>query len=366
MNERTDENLPLVTIVLAVRNEQRHITQALDTILAQDYPTDRLEILVVDGASEDDSRERILEYARQHPQVRLIDNPQRIAPCAFNLGIANARGSLIQILGAHTVYDANYIRACARPLIDGVAEVSGGLVVSEVGDDSVPARMNQLFLTHPFGVGNNEIRVAAEESRYVPSAAYPMFKREVFERVGLFDERFVRNQDNELNSRVIRAGLRIWLTAETRARYKAQRRFRQLMKLTYGNGLYHVATVRVNPGSFRARYFVPFAFVMALLCSTVLGLFHWVGWLLLALALGAYAVAVVAATVHLAKRRGWRWYLAGMPLLFFAGHLCYGVGTLVGLFKFGLSSRWLQRPACSVPGLSSVWASSSSTTCRTM
>lgn len=339
---------PLVSVVLAVRNEAQSIEEVLGTILDQDYPTDRLEILVVDGESDDGSRERILAFAETHPQVRLIDNPARIAPAAFNLGIVHARGDFLQILGAHTDYASNYISACARPLIDGTADVAGGLMITVPRDDSAVARMIQLALTHPFGVGRNDVRIASGGSRYVDVVAYAMFKREVFEAVGLYDERFVRNQDNEMTARVRHSGRRVYLTVETQCRYRAQRRVRDLLRTTYGNGLYHMATLCVNPSSFRLRYFIPFFFVIALLGSAVGSLFHWTGLPALGLLGGAYTLAALLATAHLIATRGWHGFMFAMPALFALIHFSYGWGTLMGIFRFVLSRRWLKQPASSV------------------
>jgi glycosyltransferase involved in cell wall biosynthesis len=320
----------------------------LGSILDQDYPTDRLEILVVDGESDDDSRERVLAFAETHPQVRLISNPRRIAPAAFNLGIVHARGDFIQILGAHTDYGSNYISACARPLIDGTADVAGGLMITVPRDDSTVAHMIQLALTHPFGVGQNDIRVASGGSRYVDVLGYAMFKRDVFEAVGLYDERFVRNQDNEMYARVRHSGRRVYLTVETECRYRSQRRVRDLLRTTYGNGLYHMATLRANPSSFRLRYFIPFFFVIALLGSAAGALFHWTGLAALALVGGGYTLAALLATAHLIATRGWHGFMFAMPALFGLIHFSYGWGTLMGISRFVLSRRWLKQPSSSV------------------
>lgn len=342
------QDLPLVSVVIAVRNEVRTIERVLRSLLEQNYPSDRLEILVVDGRSTDGSRQRVQAFAQTHPQVRLVDNPRRIVSCAFNLGIANARGSLILILGGHTNCDPNYISECAKPLLDGTADVAGGMMVTVAPDSGAVSQLIEMAMTHRFGVGNNDLRLESSSSRYVDIVGYPLIKREVFEDVGLFDERFVRNVDNELYSRIIRSGRKIYLTVETKSYYISQRRIRGLMRRTWVNGQCHIATVCANPASFRLRYFVPFFFVLALLGSAVGSLFHWTGTLLLAAVGGSYLVAALIATVDLMSKRGWRWFMPFMPMFFLLIHGSYGLGTLVGVFRFALWRRWMRRPSTTV------------------
>ena len=230
--------LPSASVIVPCRNEAGHIVACLDSILATTYPRDRLEVLVVDGASDDGTREELAAYAPRQPLVRVIDNPQRTAPAALNRGIRAASGAVILRMDAHVEYPPEYISTLVAALLESGADNVGGLVRTFPAGDGPVARAIALALAHPLGVGNSYFRIGSAERRWVDTVAFGCWRREVFERIGLFDEELVRNQDDEFNFRLRRRGGRVLLVPEVSVRYYARRSLRHVARMFYQYGYF--------------------------------------------------------------------------------------------------------------------------------
>ena len=183
----------LVSIVVAVRNEERHIAACLDALLAQDYPRDRLEILVMDGGSTDRTREMAASFADGDKRVKVLDNPEQIAASAFNHGIRAARGDYVGVMSGHAIPALDYVRQAVSALHETGAWAVGGKILRQ---GRTPLQRGiALATSSPFGVGNaahNYASVAREAETVFPG----MWPRDVFDRVGWFDTTLVRNQDD--------------------------------------------------------------------------------------------------------------------------------------------------------------------------
>ena len=214
---------PRVSIVMPCRNEAAYIGPCLDSVLATDYPLDRMEVLVADGRSDDGTREIVERCAAQHPCVRLLDNPARITPAALNTAIRVATGDVIIRMDAHGVYPRDYVPRLVRALEETGADNVGGVVITLPADDTPSARAIALAFSHPLGVGNAYFRIGVAGPRWVDTVPFGCFRRELFDRVGMFDEEMVRNQDDEFNLRLIGHGGRILLLPDVVARYYARR-----------------------------------------------------------------------------------------------------------------------------------------------
>jgi succinoglycan biosynthesis protein ExoA len=327
----TIRTLPLVTILMPIRNEADFIEQSLGAVLAQDYPADCLEVLVVDGRSDDGTREMVAGMLEGRPNARLLDNPQRIVPTALNISLAEARGEVIIRVDGHTVIAPDYVRRCADALADTVAECVGG-PMHAVGNTPF-GKAVALATSHPFGVGGAQFHYATEpgEVDTVYMGAWP---RRAFEQAGTFDEEMVRNQDDEFNYRLRAAGGRIWLDPRIRSTYYARATLRSLWRQYFQYGTWKVRVFQKVPGSAQCRHWVPPLFVLAV-----------VGGLPLALGvpflrplylggLALYALANLSVSLQIAAREGWR-HLFRLPLTFAALHLAYGLGYWTGLLRFG-------------------------------
>ncbi len=333
-----DAALPRVSALVLCRDEKRFIARCLDSILRGDYPLDRLEILVVDGISQDGTRAIVEQYAGRCSIVRLVDNPKRITPAAFNVGITHATGDLIMPMSAHTVYPANYISGLVRWLVRTEADNVGGVLITCPASQTATARAIARGLSHPFGVGNAHFRLGSSGPRWVDTVPFGCYRREVFDRIGLFDEELVRNQDDELNHRLLQRGGRILLVPEVASRYYARGQLDQLWRMYYQYGYFKPLVMRKVQGMRTARPIVPALFVLVLLVSGILAPWSRVATMPLLGELVSYVAVAVACATAVAWREGVRVGLI-MLIVFPVLHLAYGLGFLAGAVRFLLLRR---------------------------
>lgn len=329
-----------VSIVIPMRNEERFVTRCLDSILAQLGNRDDVEVLCVDGASEDGTARIVAEYAARDPRVRLLSNPQRIVPVAMNLALAAARGRFIMRLDCHAEYDADYVAASVEVLERTGADIVGGYLTTLPGQDTPVGRAIAAATSSRFGVGGSAFRTGGGEQE-VDAFPFGTFRRTVFERVGVYDERLVRNQDIELTSRARAAGCKVMLSPSIRLTYFTRSTFAGLRQQSFNNGLWNPYTVWLTGGGLRPRHFVPLAFVLSLVGLALLGFLWWGFWILLV------ADAALYGTVATLMARRAAPSANAAPLLilraFVELHIWYGLGSFWGLltapFKFGWSRQ---------------------------
>jgi len=322
---------PLVTVILPIRNEARYIARCLESVVNQDYPRERVEILVVDGMSEDGTRDILAQFADRDLRVRLIDNPQRIVPTALNRGIRAARGEIVIRVDGHAVIAPDYVRRCVEALGATKADNVGG-PMNAVGK-TVVAQAIALASSSRFGVGSALFHYT-DKPGWVDTVYMGAYRRQVFDRIGLFDEELVRNQDDEFNYRLIRAGGKIWLDPAIRSDYFSRASLRALWKQYFEYGFWKVRVIQKHGRPASWRHLVPAAFVLALAASAALGIVSGLPILFLVV-VASYAAASLAASLWLAVRRGLR-CLPLLPFAFATMHLAYGVGFIGGLVYFGL------------------------------
>jgi cellulose synthase/poly-beta-1,6-N-acetylglucosamine synthase-like glycosyltransferase len=329
---------PLVSVVIPCRNERRYIGPCLDALLAMDYPHDRLEILVVDGMSDDGTREVLADYRARHPIIRVLDNPGRVTPNALNIGVAGSRGEIIMPIGAHNASPPHYITRLVHCLEESGADNVGGILTTEPGGPGAVARAIAIAMAHPFGVGNAHFRIGTREPRWVDTVPFGCYRREVFDRIGLFDEDLIRNQDDELNIRLIRAGGRILLVPDVVSSYHARDSLAKLWRMYYQYGYFKPLVARKVGGVFTWRQLVPPAFVLALIISSVAAIVLPGTAPLPAIIVGAYLAGVVAIALPVALGHGVGVALAlsaAIPVL----HVSYGTGFLKGVVDFLILRR---------------------------
>lgn len=328
---------PFVTIVIPCRNEAPFIRRVVDSVLSSSYPRGRLEVIFVDGMSADGTREILAEAAREHSFIRTLDNPSFTTPVALNLGIRAARGEIIVRMDAHAEYGADYIPRCVGLLL------RSGPKAGNVGGRSVPvpngegpwARAVAFVTAHRFGVGNSAFRTS-DRPGLVDTVALGTFPRAVLERVGAFDARLTRNQDNELNARLLKAGYTIVYDPTIRIRYRNQANLKGLVRQAYFTGMWNVYTLSLHSYTWRWRRFIPACFVSYLALFAAVAGARARGTPVAALPLALYAVLVAAFSLGGGEP-------AGGPLpvaaTFVSYHVSYGVGTLRGISNV-LTGRW--------------------------
>jgi glycosyltransferase involved in cell wall biosynthesis len=337
-------DFPMVSIIVPCRNEARYIERCLDSIVANDYPVDRFEVLVVDGMSEDETRKIVAAYQKRHQSVRLLENAKRITPVAMNIGIKNARGTIVAIMGAHTTYEKDYISKCVKFLHEYKADNVGGILKTVRGTKTSVGRAIALALSNLFGAGNSYFRIGSKEPRWVDTVFGGCYRKEVFEKIGLFNEDFVRSQDMDFNIRLTKAGGKILLHPEIVGYYYAEPNLRAFARHNFSDGIWAIYPLQFGGTFFRPRHLIPLAFVLSLVGAVLLSIFFPVClWLLLAI-VGLYLAASVYFSLKIALRERRPGYLFLMPLVFLTRHIAYGVGSLYGLLKLLVSRRfWRKR-----------------------
>src|SRR5438132_868403 len=332
-----------VSFIMPVRNEEEYIRVSLQSLVDQSYPAGECEIIVVDGQSSDRTREIIEEIRERNPQVHCLDNRAGIVPTAMNIGIRAARGEVIIRADGHNVYPRDYAANCVKFLEETGAENVGGPWMTVAADESFGARLVAAVLSSPFGVGNSKFRTSREEG-FVDTVPFGAFRREIFDRVGMYNEKLVRNQDNDLNARIRKAGGRIYLTPALTTCYHPVKNLLSLLKYTFKTSQWHVFTLRENSESMRLRHLAPAVFLVLLLLLLPASFASAITRSVLIGMMCLYLLTSFYFSVR-SKTKG-NWGLAFVqPFAAFCFHIAYGSGTLFGLiYLFRQPSRLPIRP----------------------
>jgi succinoglycan biosynthesis protein ExoA len=330
---------PFVYIIMPIRNEAAFIERSLSALLMQDYPPERMEVLVVDGMSEDGTRQivqTLIANTARH-LIRLIDNPERIIPTGLNRAIRHARGEVIVRIDGHTLIAPDYISEGIDTLRRTGADNVGGLA-SPAGEGWIGETIALAYNVR-FGVGGALFRRATRETE-ADTVYMGIFRRDVFDRIGFFDEELIRNQDIELNGRIRRAGGRIILSPCIRSTYFHHHSLQSLWSQNYANGLWLFPTLTKTWRALSWRHYVPLVFVSSLLLSGIASLSVPGGWLVLTAIAGSYLIATAIVSISTARKHGWRVVLS-LPIVFVTLHFSYGMGSLRGLGR--MVARWLKQ-----------------------
>ncbi len=331
--------VPFVSIVMPVRNEADFIVRSLSAVLHQDYPHDRLEVLIADGMSSDTTRALIAEQFAAVPDIAgcVIDNPGHIVPTGLNAALPHAKGSIIVRVDGHCEIAPDYVSRCVEWLTragDRCGCVGG--VIETIGDSPL-SRTVALAMSSRFGVGDSTFRTGTDHPTEVDTVAFPAFRRSALDAAGLFDEELVRNQDDEYSYRLRALGYTILLVPDIHAVYYSRSSFRKLWWQYYQYGFWKVRVMQKHPAQMRPRQFIPPAFVAVLIGGALLMPFSRVIRALWLAVIGLYALATFGVSARMAAQHG-REHLGRLPLAFFLLHAGYGAGFWVGLIKF--AGRW--------------------------
>lgn len=329
MSERIATPPIRVRVVIPCRDEAGYIGRCLESLIACDRSGASLEVWVCDGMSEDGTRAEVEGFAGMHPWIRLVDNPARTTPQAMNVGLRPTGYDVGIILGAHAEVDPVFVRANLDALADHPEAGCVGGVIESVFQDATSRRIGAA-MGHPFGVGGAYFRTGRKEG-YVDTVAFGAYRRKVFERVGYFDERLARNQDDEFNYRVTKAGFRIWLSSGIRSRYVVRGTYARLWRQYRQYGYWKVYVNRLHRTITTLRQLMPAALVAFLVSGAAFSWVHsTVAW---AWCMGVilYALATGISAVQSGQRMS---DMPGVALAFVVLHLSYGTGYLQGIVDF--------------------------------
>ena len=312
----------LFSVIIPILDEEKYIAHCLDSIIESDFDKDQMEVLLVDGGSKDKTIEIIQKYIQKHPFISLLDNPKRIVPIAMNIGIKNAKGDYIIRLDAHASYPKDYFSKLIHyhEILD--ADNIGGVIQTEVKNKTDISNAIRNVLSDKLGVGSS-FRSGIDEIKEVDTVPFGCFKKEVFDKVGVYDERLVRNQDIELNKRIKSFGGKIYIIPDIVCTYYAREDFQSLAKNNFENGKWNILTAYYTKTlrSLSIRHFIPLFFVLSLLLP-LLCCYQ------LSIAILIIYLSVVTLRSLQIKKNTSLWY---QIIAFFVLHVSYGIGEISGI-----------------------------------
>jgi glycosyltransferase involved in cell wall biosynthesis len=289
----------------------------------------------VDGMSNDKTRNIINEYSLKCSQIKLLDNPEKTVPYAMNYGIKQARGEVIVRLDAHSIYPKNYILRLVDELYNLNADNVGGVWDTAPANNSFEAQAIALSTSHSFGIGNAQYRICNKTEPYeVDTVPFGCYKKEIFDKIGLYDTDLTRNQDDELNARLIQNGRKIYLIPSLKIKYFARDKFSKMFKMFYQYGLFKplVNLKLTQPATI--RQFVPLIFVLFLIFGFLLSFANKLFLLLYLSGLFIYFGVNGLVSFKIAKRNKNLKLFSYLVISFFLIHVSYGSGYLKGIWDF--------------------------------
>ncbi len=312
-----------VSVIIPLYNEERFIENCIRSLASQTYSKSDMEWILVDGNSTDKTVEIIKGFIDDFP-ILLLNNPKRKTPYALNMAINEAKGKYIIRLDAHASFASDYIEKCVHYLDTTDADNVGG--VAETEAKGFVGGAISYMLSTKFGVGGSDFRVG-EGNKYVDTVPFGAFRREVFERVGLFNTELLRSEDNDMNARIRESGGKIWLADDIRFKYYCRDTVGGILKMGMQNGNALFRTLKVNPKAMSVRHFIPFMFLMSIILMPIISAFVPFGWFVFGAELMLYSLLNIYFSFFNKNPRYGLVTIWLYPLF----HICYGLGSLLGL-----------------------------------
>lgn len=330
MIEKSDHLLPFVTIILPVRNEGKTIEKTLKALFLQEYPSDRFEVVVADGNSNDDTREILIKIQEYENRLKVIDNPKGIVSSGLNLAIQHSIGEIIIRIDGHTEVATDYIKQCIAALEKSGADNVGGKMTA-IGTSRV-GKAIAIATSTPFGIGGSRFHYSNKEEK-VDTVYLGAWKRSIFDRIGLFDEDLVRNQDDEWNYRLRERGGKIFLSQKIKSKYEVRNSLWALAKQYFQYGFWKIRVMQKHPRQMRISHYIPAIFLSILSFSLVEHSVMPILKTFLILILTAYVATNLAVSLIMSMRQGMR-HLFFLPWVYAVLHFSYGAGFIIGMFRF--------------------------------
>ncbi len=322
-----------VSVIIPARNEEKFIGRCLESLIANDYPKDRLEILVVNGASEDKTKEVVQGYTQKHPFIKLFENPKKYTPISMNIGVKNAKGDIIMLGGAHSIYDADYISKSVRYLEKYDADNVGGVLRTLPAENTLEAKSIALALSSFFGTGGASFRVGSDKPQWVDTVFGGCFRRGVFNKIGLFNENLIRSQDMEFNIRLHRAGGKILLAPDIVTIYYPKPTFGSFLKHNIKDGIWAVLPLKYGAPLFKPRHLIPLFFILGIVGPLILSIWYQPFIYLAATVFVLYLLVSLYFSFQIAMNEKEVILVPFLITAFALRHFGYGIGSLIGLFR---------------------------------
>ena len=327
---------PLITTMIVMRNEEQFIGAALGSLLEQDYPKNRYEIILIDGLSSDRTldiaKKTVQDYRALHgesacPSVMYLENPKLILATGWNLGIDKAKGDFLVRIDAHASVESNFLSLSIRTLLETPDAVCVGGTLQTRGESKI-GKLISCALSSPFGVGGSKFRYQSTPG-YVDTVAYGLYRKSVFQSLGGFDETLKRTQDNDFHRKIREAGGKFFLNPDIKVVYYSRNTLGSLLRQQYNNGKWTMINFWKRTGKMALRHFIPFFFVIALFCAILLDIFRVTPCFLSLILLGLHML--LGTFFAVGKKCGE--LTVYMPFLFILIHLAYGLGSFSGILS---------------------------------
>lgn len=320
-----------VSVIIPCRNEKKHISRCLTSLVANDYRP--LEILVIDGDSKDGTKEILKAFEHQYDYVHIFENDRKITPVSMNIGVKNATGEYIMIAGAHSSYPVNYISGLVK-FLDENSDIAGaGGWLKTLSPGSYAEKAIETVLSDKYGVGNSLFRIGSNKPLEVDTLPFGLYKKTVFDKAGLYNEKLVRNQDIEWSKRVLRYAGRLFMLSDIYCNYYFAGNFKNLAKSGFRNGYWNMMTIFItkNFASLSLRHFIPLIFILSIVLPVFISIFHPFFLYFSLIFLGLYLLLMTFRSIYL-KRSIPDTFLTLWS--FVTLHFSYGIGSFIGLFQF--------------------------------
>lgn len=326
--------LPTVSLIIPCKNENEFIAQCLDSLIANNYPKDKLEILVIDGMSYDGSRDIIKKYIQKFPYIKMLDNHKKITPTALNIGVKNSNGQILMIISAHSICEPEYISKSVKYLYKYNVDNIGGIMIPIPKKNGLLSSSIIYTMSNPFGIGFSSFRTSVKYPKYVDTVFGGCYRREVFEKIGFFNELLKTGQDKQFNYRLIKSGGKILLHPDIKIYYYARSDFKSFCLNNIRRGFWIIYGAWISKTNYNSlRHYIPLIFVSGFLFLTILYIFnHIFSFFTLAL-MALYLLLSIAFSIpEVIKNRKLR-FLFLIPFMFISAHTLYGFASIWGLIR---------------------------------
>ena len=321
----------MISVIVPIHNEKQFIGATLDSILQQSV-NEPIEILVSDGMSTDGTRKVIEQYQSKNLSIHLVDNPDKIVSTGFNRALSIAKGEIIIRIDGHAIMKPNYISQCLKVLEKTRADCVGGPIFNS--SDGIVGKSINIAQSIKFGVGGVAFREKIKKGKYVDTLAFGAYKRNVFRKLGGYDQELIRNQDDEFNFRLIQSGGKIWLDPSIQSLYYPRTSLSKLFIQYFKYGFFKVRVMQKRKGLASVRHVIPFIFILSFFSSFFYYLIYKVEIPFLIISLSYICLSILSSLNQFIRNiNNWRSTLI-LPVVFATMHFAYGFGYLLGLCYF--------------------------------
>lgn len=335
----------LISVIVPIRNEEKIILSVLESLKKQSLPKNTsLEILLVDGLSSDGTLNLITKFKKNNANlnIKILENVMQHTPHALNIGIKNSKGEFICRIDAHTIYPSDYIKNCFETIKLTNSDNVGGYIITKRFNNSLGANLVQAVSTHKFGVGNSGFRIGREDGN-CDTVPFGFFRKNIFDKVGVYNEKLIRAQDYELNKRIVKYGGKIWFSNKIFSSYFNQKSFIDFLKKQFLlEAPYNIYMWYVAPYTIVPRHGITLFFSLGIIIGLFIKDIRFLGEIYFSVLI-LYLILSIASSLQQTIKFKNPILFPFLPLCFFLFHFIHGVGMIIGLSKVLLKISPVQK-----------------------